>query len=130
MDRQKYVVSDLFYSLLANDDSKLVLIVDDLTSPRRVFLVKYVIGAVGENARFIFRNELTGYDYEQQTTYPTQKAKLDHLQSLLESVAYGSHQTRLSHVDIENSSNQKIIIQVIISNELVSVMIDLHQFAW
>ena len=130
MDRQNYVVSDLFYSLLANDDSKPVLIVDDVSSPRRVFLVKYVLGAVGENARLIFRNEPTGYDYEQQVIYPTQRAQLDQLQGLLESAAYGSHQTRLSHVEIENSSNQKVTIKVIISNELVSAIIDLYQFAW
>ena len=129
MDRQNYVVSDLFYSLLANDDSKPVLIVDDVSSPRRVFLVKYVLGAVGENARLIFRNELTGYDYEQQIIYPTQKEQLDYLQSLLESFAYGSFQT-LSNVEIGNSRNQKVTIRVITSNDLVSAIIDLYKFAW
>jgi len=130
LDRQKYVLSDSFYSLLANDDSKSVLIVDDLTSPRRVFLVKYLLGAVGENTRLILRNELTGYDYEQQVIYPTQKAELDQLQSLFESFVYGSLQGRLSHVDIENSGDQKLTVKVIMSNELVSAIIDLYQFAW
>ena len=129
MDRQKYVVSDSFYSLLANDDSNPILIVDELSAPQRMFLTKYVIGAVGENVRLIFKNELTGYDYEQQITYPTQIEQLDYLQSLLESFAYGSFQT-LSNVEIGNSRNQKIIIRVITSNDLVSAIIGLYKFAW
>ena len=129
MDRQGYVVSDSFYSLLVNDDSNPILIVDELSAPRGMFLAKYAIGAVGENARLIFKNELTGYDYEQQITYPTQKEQLDYLQSLLESFAYGSFQT-LSNVEIGNSRNQKVTIRVITSNDLVSAIIDLYQFAW
>ena len=129
MDRQKYVVSDSFYSLLANDDSNPILIVDELSAPQRMFLTKYVIGAVGENVRLIFKNELTGYDYEQQIIYPTQIEQLDYLQSLLESFAYGSFQT-LSNVEIGNSRNQKIIIRVITSNDLVSAIIGLYKFAW
>jgi len=129
LDRQKYVVSDSFYSLLANDDSNPILIVDELSAPQRMFLTKYVIGAVGENVRLIFKNELTGYDYEQQITYPTQIEQLDYLQSLLESFAYGSFQT-LSNVEIGNSRNQKIIIRVITSNDLVSAIIGLYKFAW
>ena len=93
-------------------------------------MVKYLLGAVGENTRLILRNELTGYDYEQQVIYPTQKAELDQLQSLFESFVYGSLQARLSHVDIENSGDQKLTVKVIMSNELVSAIIDLYQFAW
>jgi len=129
LDRQKYVVSDSFYSLLANDDSNPILIVDELSAPQRMFLTKYVIGAVGENVRLIFKNELTGYDYEQQIIYPTQIEQLDYLQSLLESFAYGSFQT-LSNVEIGNSRNQKVIIRVITSNDLVSAIIGLYKFAW
>ena len=129
MDRQKYVVSDSFYSLLVNDNSNPILIVDKLSSPLRMFLAKYAIGAVGENTRLIFKNELTGYDYEQQITYPTQKEQLDYLQSLLESFAYGSLQT-LSNVEIGNSKNQKVTIRVITSNDLVSSIIGLYKFAW
>ena len=129
MDRQKYVVSDFFYTLLVNDDSHPVLIVDELRAPRRMFLAKYDVGAVGEDARLMFKNELTGYDYEQQITYPTQKEQLDYLQSLLESFAYGSFQT-LSNVEIGNSRNQKISIRVITSIDLVSAIIGLYQFAW
>ena len=92
-------------------------------------MAKYGIGAVGENARLIFKDELTGYDYEQQITYPTQKEQLDYLQSLLESFAYGSFQT-LSNVEIRNSRNQKVTIRVITSNDLVSSIIGLYQFAW
>ena len=129
MDRQKYVVSDFFYTLLVNDDSHPVLIVDELRAPRRMFLAKYDVGAVGEDARLMFKNELTGYDYEQQITYPTQKVQLDYLQSLLESFAYGLFQT-LSNVEIGNSRNQKISIRVITSIDLVSAIIGLYQFAW
>ena len=129
MDRQKYVVSDSFYSLLVSDDSNPILIVDELCPPRRMFLAKYTIGAVGENARLMFKNELTGYDYEQQITYPTQKAQLHYLQRLLESFAFGSFQT-LSNIEIGNSRNQNVTIRVITSNDLVSAIIGLYQFAW
>jgi hypothetical protein len=128
---QKYVVSDSFYSLLANHDSIPILIVDgEPSSPRRMFLVKYVLGAAGENTRLIFKNELTGYDYEQQITYSTQKNQLDGLQSELESFAFGSSQARLSYVEIENSKGQGATVRAIVSNELLSAIIGMYQFAW
>ena len=125
------MVSDSFYSLLANHDSMPILILDgELNSPRRLFLVKYVLGAAVENSRLIFKNELTGYDHEQQITYPTQRRQLDRLQSVLESFAYGSSQARLSYVEIENSNGQKATVRAIISNDLLSAIIDMYQFAW
>jgi len=93
-------------------------------------LVKYVVGAVGENARLIFKNELTGYDFEQQMTYPTQKMHLDKLQNVLESAIYGSDPTRMARFEIENSMNQRVTTKVIVSKELVSAIVDLYQFAW
>ena len=130
LDRQRYVISDSFYSLIARNGSNPVLIVDDPNSPSRVFLVKYVVGAVGENARLIFKNELTGYDFEQQMIYPTQTMHLDKLQNLLESAIYGSDPTRMARFEIENSMNQRVATKVIVSKDLVSAIIDLYQFAW
>lgn len=129
LDRQKYTVSDSFYSLLANNDSTPVLIVDNRTAPRRTFLARYVSAAVGEGARLMFKDELTGYDYEQQVTYPTQKSRLDYLQTLLESCAFGSLET-LSNVEIGNSKNQALNVRVIASKDLVTALIGLYQFAW
>jgi hypothetical protein len=132
LGRPKYIVSDSFYVLLMDQDSESILIGDDglNSSPRRLFVVKYVLGAAGENSRLIFKNELTGYDFEQQIVYPTQKAQLDHLQSALESFAYGSPKTRLSRVEIENSKGQQATVKLIISHELVSEIIEMYQFAW
>ena len=129
LDRQKYTVSDSFYSLLLNDDSDPVLIVDDPATPRRMFLTRYVIGSMGENARLMFKHELTGYDNELQIIYATQKSRLDYLQNLLESFAPGSPET-LSYVEIENSKNQKVTVRVIASKDLVTALVRLYQFAW
>lgn len=131
-DRAKYIVSDSFYFLLMDQDSESVLIEDDELgrSPRRLFVVKYVLGAVGENSRLIFKNELTGYDFEQQIVYPTQKAQLDQLQTALERFAYGSPETRMSRVEIENSKGQRATVKLIISHELVSELMGMYQFAW
>jgi len=129
LERQKYAVSDSFYSLLANDDANPILIVDDLDAPRRIFLTKYVIGSSGENARLIFKHELTGYDYEQQISYTTQKDQLDRLQNLLENFVFTSLQ-HLSNVEVGNSKNEKVTVRVITSSDLVSAIIDMYQFAW
>jgi len=123
------VVSDYLYSLLLNDDSNPILILDDLNVPRRIFLAKYVIGSVGENARLIFKHELTGYDAEQQIAYTTQKSRLDSLQNLLENFALRSPET-LSNVEIGNSKNQKVTVRVIASKDLVTALVDLYQYAW
>ena len=129
MEPQKYTVSDSFYSLLVNADSNPILIVDDFNAPRRMFLTKYVIGSSGENARLIFKHELTGYDYEQQITYTTQKAQLDHLQDLVENFAFRSLQN-VSNVEVGNSKNGKVTVRVITSSDLVSAIIGMYQFAW
>jgi len=114
-----------------DQDSESILIGDELSSsPRRLFVVKYVLGAAGENSRLIFKNELTGYDFEQQIVYPTQKTQLDQLQCALERFAYGSPETRLSRVEIENSKGQRATVKLIISHELVSEIIGMYQFAW
>ena len=93
-------------------------------------MVKYVLGAYDENSRLVFKNELTGYDYEQQIVYPTQKTQLDHLQRALESFTYGSPGTLLSRAEVRNSKGQKTTVKVIISHELISKIIDMYQFAW
>jgi len=114
-----------------DQDSESILIGDELSSsPRRLFVVKYVLGAAGENSRLIFKNELTGYDFEQQIVYPTQKEKLDHLQNALASFVHGSPKTRLSRVEVENSKGQQVTVKLIISHELVSEIIGMYQFAW
>ena len=103
-----YELSQLFFSITfqPEEDVEPLLVADHTSSgsPHRLFLVRYVVGegTGGEGGRPIFKNELTGYDYEQQIAYPTQKkTQLDRLQSLLESFVYGSIRTRLSHVEIE-----------------------------
>ena len=93
-------------------------------------MVGYDRGAYGENSRLIFRNEITSYDYERQIVYPTQKTQGDQLQSTMDAFVYGSHETLLSRAEIGNSMGQKTIVSVITSNELVSKITDIYQFAW
>ncbi len=51
-----------------------ILIADQISSglPRPFFPVRYVIGggAGGESSRPVFKNELTGYNYEMKLTHP------------------------------------------------------------
>lgn len=103
LERLRYVVLDSFYSLLMDHNLEPIIIVggESHSSPRRLFVVKYVLASAGQNSRLVFRNELTGYDYEQQIVYRTQKTQLDHLQSVLETYAYGSANPQLARVEIE-----------------------------
>jgi hypothetical protein len=132
LERLRYAVSDSFYAQLFNQDSEPLLIVDGETDgvPEKMFVVRYILGSAGENSRPIFRNELTGYDYEQQIIYPKQNVELDRLQSTIEALAYGSPKSQLARVKIENSKGETATVKVIISNELVSKIINVYQYAW
>jgi hypothetical protein len=129
LERLRYVVLDSFYSLPMDHDSEPIIIVDgdSHSSPRRLFVVKYVLASADENSRLIFKNQPTGYDYEQQIIYPIQKSQLDHLQSVMETFAYGSA-NKLARV--ENPKGEFATGRVIISNELVSEIIGTYHFAW
>jgi hypothetical protein len=132
LEQLRYAVSDLFYAQLFNQDSELLLIVDGEADgvPEKMFVVRYILGSAGEHSRPIFRNELTGYDYEQQIIYPKQNVDLEPLQSTIEALAYGSPKSRLVHVKIGNSKGKTATVKVIISNELVSKIINVYQYAW
>jgi hypothetical protein len=132
MDRLRYAVSDSFYTQLFSQGSEPLLIVDGEPNgvPAKMFVVRYIVGSAGEHGRPIFRNELTGYDYEQQIIYPKQNAELDGLQSTIEDHAYGSPKSRLARVKIGNSKGETATVKVIISNELVSKIINVYQYAW
>ncbi len=102
-------------------------------SPQRIFLVRYVIGEGGgeESKRPIFKDELTGYDYEAQLRYPTLRVQLDALQSSLELSMYGSSEAEMAKTQIENAtSKERRSIKVIVSEALVARLIGLYPFAW
>jgi len=132
LEQLSYTVSDLFYAQLFNQDSEPLLIVDGEADgvPEKIFVVRYILGSAGENSRPIFRDELTGYDYEQQIIYPKQNVDVERLQSTIEALAYGSPKSRVARVKIGNSKGEKATVKVIISNELVSKIINVYQYAW
>ena len=89
------------------------------------------MGEGGENKRPIFKNELTGYDYEMKLTYPTQRDGLEGLQSIMESSMYGSTDSVLSRAVAQNmSSESEKIVKVIVSEALVARLVGLYNFAW
>lgn len=96
METLVYRLSDSFLRLLFTEEHGVepLLIADRGPGnfPRRIFLVRYIIGegGGGESKRPIFKDELTRYDYELNLTYPTQRVKLEALQSTLELSMYGS----------------------------------------
>ena len=130
-------MSDGFYRLLFVEEQGVepLLITDRYpdNSPQRIFLVRYVVaeGGGGEDKRPVFRDELTGYDYEAKLTYPTQRIQLDALQSSLELSMYGSSEAEMAKVDVENSSTkERRRIKALVSETLVSRLIGLYRFAW
>jgi len=135
MDPLVYRLSEAFHTLLSHDEGVEPLLIadrDPRNFPRRLFLVRYVIGegAGGESKRPIFKEELTGYDYEMELMYPTQSVHLDALQSLLEPSMYGSPQAQLSRATVESvSTHVQRPIKVIVSEALVTKLVDLYQFA-
>ncbi len=130
-------ISDGFYRLLfAEERGVEPLLVADRSpdkSPQRIFLVRYVIGegGGGESERPIFKDELTGYDYEAQLRYPSLRVQLDRLQSSLELSMYGSSEAEMVKTQIENAiSKERRSIKVIVSEALVARLIGLYPFAW
>lgn len=132
MESLRYIVSDSFYSQLFAKGSEPLLIVDgeNNQTPEKVFVVRYTLGSAGEYSRPIFKNELVGYDYDQQIIYPKQSNKLDSLQSTIEALAYGSPKSKLARVKVENSKGETATVKVIISKELISKIINVYQYAW
>jgi len=57
-----------------------------------------------ESKRPVFKNELTGYDYEMKLTYPTQRERLEKLQSIMESFMYAPTEATLWRVPVRNQS--------------------------
>lgn len=110
-----------------------IVIANQPGEPRRLFLVRYVLGegGGGESKRPIFKNELTGYDYEMKLTYPTQMDRLERLQSTMESFMYAPTEAMLSKAVVRSQSDPaERPIKVIISEELVAKLIELYQYAW
>ena len=106
---------------------------DPGNSPQRIFLVRYVIveGAGAESGRAVFKDELTGYDYEMKMLYPTQRVQLESLQSTLEPSMYGSPGAQLSRVMTENvSTKEQRPIKVVVSETLVAKLVALYAYAW
>ncbi len=132
-----YCVSEGFYRLLfAEERGVEPLVIADRhpdKSPQRIFLVRYVIGegAGGENQRPIFKDELTGYDYEAKLMYPTQRVRLDALQSSLELSMYGSPEAEMARAQVENASTRKRgPVKAIVSGTLVARLVGLYRFGW
>jgi len=137
MEPQTYEVSDRFHTFLFEQEQGVepILIADQepVGEPHRLFLVRYVLGegGGGESKRPIFKNELTGYDYEMKLTYSTQRDHLEKLQSAMESFMYAPKEATLSKAPVRNqSAAAERPIKVIISKELVAKLIDLYEYAW
>jgi len=137
MEPQTYEVSDRFHTFLFEQEQGVepILIADQepVGEPHRLFLVRYVLGegGGGESKRPIFKNELTGYDYEMKLTYSTQRDHLEKLQSVMESFMYAPTEATLSKAPVRNQSvAAERPIKVIISKELVAKLIDLYEYAW
>lgn len=137
MEPLVYRISESFHKRLFVDERGVepLLIADrnPANSPQRIFLVRYVIvkGAGAESSRAVFKDELTGYDYEMKMLYPTQKVQLEALQSTLEPSMYGSPETQLSRVMAENlSTKEQRPIKAIVSESLVAELVALYGYAW
>ena len=130
-----YFISKNFHKRLFADEQGveplLIADRDPANSPRRIFLVRYVIveGAGAESSRAVFKDELTGYDYEMKMLYPTQKVHLEALQSTLEPLMYSSPQSQLLRVMAENTSTkEKRPIKAIVSEPLIAELVSLYRF--
>lgn len=85
----------------------------------------------GESKRAVFKDELTGYDYETKLRYPTQRVQLDALQSNLELSMYGSSEAEVLKAQIENAATtERRLVKVIVSDALIARLVDLYQFGW
>jgi hypothetical protein len=137
MEPLVYRVSENFHKHLFVDERGveplLIADRDPANSPQRIFLVRYVIveGAAAEGSRAVFKDELTGYDYEMKMLYPTQKVQLEALQSTLEPSMYGSPESQLSRVTAENASTkEQRPIKAVVSETLVAKLVGLYCYAW
>jgi hypothetical protein len=137
METLVYRLSDSFLRLLFTEEHGVepLLIADrgPGNSPRRIFLVRYIMGegGGGESKRPIFKDELTGYDYELNLTYPTQRVKLEALQSALELSMYGSSEAQLSRAPAENiSTKEQRPIKAVVSESVVAKLVALYWYAW
>ncbi len=132
-----YRVSDGFFKLLFVEERGVepLLVVDQNPEqpPQRIFLVRYVVGegGGGESRRPVFKDELTGYDYEMKLIYPTQRVQLDALQSSLEPSMYGSSEAEMLKAKIENAATaERRVVKVIVSDALIARLVGLYQFGW
>lgn len=137
MEPLVYRISENFHRRLFVDERRveplLIADRDPANFPQRIFLVRYVIveGAGAEGSRAVFKDELTGYDYEMKMLYPTQKVHLEALQSTLEPSMYGSPESHLSRVMAENMSTKvQRPIRVVVSETLVAKLVGLYGYAW
>jgi len=113
------------------EDGEPLLIVDQTSMPKRIFLVRYYIGGDGEFSRPLYKKELTGYDCEIGLLYPTQTTRLDTLQDLVESQTYGSSETVLSRIIIRDASTgENVTLKALISDALLEKLVGLYEFAW
>lgn len=137
MEKGVYRLSDSFLRRLFIEENGveplLIADRDPDDSPQRVFLVRYVVGegGGGESKRPIFKDELTGYDYESQVVYPTQRVRLEPLQSTLELSMFAAPEAQLSRTRAENiSTKEQRPIKAIVSEILVARLIGLYGFGW
>jgi hypothetical protein len=135
LETTSLLVSDEFFGrVFRNEQGVESLVILDYPAwgrPRRLFLVKYVLGGSGENARPILKNELTGYDSETLFMYPTQFDQLENLQSVLESSMYGQEGAELSTVMLQSRSTGAVnVAKTVISESLVTNLIALYHYAW
>jgi len=136
MESVLFQLSDHFHRFLFQSQGGEPLLVVERAAtngPRRLFCVRYVLGqsAGGESGRPIFRNELTAYDCETKTTYPTQKTRLEELQSIMESAMYGERESQQVRVLVQDeSSESNSPIKVIVSETLFMRLVSLYDYAW
>ena len=130
-------MSEEFFKLLfAGEHGVEPLLVADRypdKSPQRLFMVRYVIGegGGGESKRPIFKDELTGYDYEAKLTYPTQRVRLDALQSTLELSMYGSSDAEMVKAQVENApTKEERFMKAMVSDVVVARLVGLYRFGW
>jgi len=137
METLVFRLSDSFLRLLFTEEHGVepLLIADRGPDdyPQRIFLVRYIIGegGGGESKRPIFKDELTGYDYELRLAYPTQRVQLETLQSALELSMYGSSEAQLLRATVEDlSTKEQRPIRAVVSESLVAKLVALYGYAW
>jgi len=137
MESMVFQLSARFHEFLfqREQEDEPLLVINHMSArgPGLVFCVRFTLGdgAGGENCRPIFRNELTAYDYDNKIMYPTQRARLEKLQTVMESAMYGQPGSLQAKVMVEDESvGTKIPAKAVISEELFSKLVDLYGYAW